>query len=270
MGRGFFVRGFLTVEEDDLSLPTLAQPTIDGLSKDFDLVRAETVLEWALDEFRRRIGYACSFGAEGMVLIDMLAHHPQPPRVFTIDTGRLPQETHDLIQAVRQRYGLTIEVYAPETAAIQHLVSLRGPNSFYQSVANRKECCHIRKVEPLERALRGLDAWITGLRRDQTPTRTSIRKIDLDPRHGIVKIMPLADWTSEDVWEYIRGNDVPYNPLHDSGYPSIGCVPCTRAVAPGEDDRAGRWWWEQETAKECGLHLPDWHGNDKVAEAKAS
>ncbi len=132
---------------------------MDGLSKDFDRARAETVLEWALDEFRGRIGYACSFGAEGMVLIDMLAHHPQPPRVFTIDTGRLPQETHDLIQAVRQRYGLTIEVYAPETTAIQKLVSLRGPNSFYQSVADRKECCHIRKVEPLSGRCVG---WMPG------------------------------------------------------------------------------------------------------------
>ena len=239
-----------------MSLPTLARATIDGLSEHFSQAPAETILEWALDKFRGRIGYSCSFGAEGMVLIDMLSRNRQPPTIFTIDTGRLPQQTHDLIQAVRQRYGLTIHVYVPQAAAVQELVSLRGPNSFYESVANRKECCHIRKVEPLERALRGLDAWITGLRRDQTPDRTRIRKIERDPGHGnIVKVMPLADWTWEDVWTYIRANDVPYNKLHDSGYPSIGCAPCTSAVAAGEDSRSGRWWWEREASKECGLHL---------------
>ena len=263
LGRGFFVEGY------DLSLPTLARATIDELSEHFSQAPAETILEWALDEFRGRIGYACSFGAEGMVLIDMLSRNRQPPAIFTIDTGRLPQQTHDLIQVVRQRYGLTIHVYAPQTATVQELVSLRGPNSFYDSVARRKECCHIRKVEPLERALRGLDAWITGLRRDQTPARTRIRKIGRDPRHGdIVKVMPLADWTVEDVWTYIRANDVPYNALHDSGHPSIGCAPCTRAVAAGEDNRSGRWWWETETVKECGLHFTGWDGNGTALHAK--
>lgn len=246
-----------------MPLPALAHNSRDEFSEQLQHAPAETILQWALERFRGRIGYACSFGAEGMVLIDILARARQQPRVFTVDTGRLPQETHDLIQAVRQRYGLTVEVYSPEATAIQELVTLRGPNSFYESVADRKECCHVRKVEPIARALRGLDAWITGLRRDQAPSRMGIRKIERDPRHGdIIKVMPLADWTWDDVWEYIRHNDVPYNELHDRGYPSIGCAPCTRAVAADEDRRSGRWWWERHTPKECGIHLSELHGNE--------
>jgi len=214
----------------------------------------EEVLAWAAGEFHPRIALASSFGAEDMVLIDMLSRvHPRP-RIFTLDTGRLPQETYDLIEHARARYG-DIEIYAPEAARVEEMVTQHGPNLFYRSVELRKLCCHVRKIEPLHRALDGLDAWITGLRREQAPTRTAIHRVELDIANGArVKINPLANWTWNDVWTYLGAHNVPYNALHDRGYPSIGCAPCTRAVGPNEDPRAGRWWWEETAHKECGLH----------------
>ena len=166
------------------------------------------------------------------------------------------EEDNDAIEAVRRRYGLTIEVLFPQAEAVEAMVREEGVNLFYRSVEARKRCCAVRKVEPLERGLAGLCAWITGLRRDQAATRADVRKVEIDVEHGgIAKVNPLADWSWEDVWSYVRRHDVPYNALHDRGYPSIGCAPCTRVVAPGEDARAGRWWWEEGTAaKECGLH----------------
>ncbi len=214
---------------------------------------AEDVLAWAIREFHPRIALATSFGAEDMVLIDMMSRIRPRPRIFTLDTGRLPQETYDLIEIVRARYG-DIDVYAPEAAAVEAMVTRHGPNLFYRSVELRKLCCHVRKVEPLSRALEGLDAWITGLRRDQAPTRAAIGRAELDANGKRVKINPLADWTGDEVWTYIHAHSVPYNALHDRGFPSIGCAPCTRAVQRGEDPRAGRWWWEQDAHKECGLH----------------
>jgi phosphoadenosine phosphosulfate reductase len=176
-------------------------------------------------------------------------------RVFTLDTGRLNQETYDCMAAVRERYGVQIEVFFPEAGAVQKLVRENGVNLFYDSVEQRKSCCLVRKVEPLNRALKNLDAWMTGLRREQAISRADVRKIELDRDHGdIVKINPLADWSHDEVWGYIRKHDVPYNRLHKQGFPSIGCAPCTRAVKPGEDLRAGRWWWENSNSKECGLH----------------
>jgi len=218
---------------------------------------AEEVLTWALGRFGPRIALASSFGAEDMVLIDMLARLAGRPRVFTLDTGRrLPAETYELMDEVRERYGLEIEVYFPQAAAVEAMVRERGVNLFYRSVADRKRCCAVRKVEPLGRALAGLDAWITGLRREQAPTRTRVAKVEVDAEHGgIAKVNPLADWSWERVWAYLWAHDVPHNALHDRGYPSIGCAPCTRAVKPGEDARAGRWWWEEDrSATECGLH----------------
>lgn len=215
---------------------------------------AEGVLSWAVREFHPRIALAASFGAEDMVLIDMLSRIRPRTRVFTLDTGRLPQETYDLIEIARARYG-DIAVYAPEASAVEAMVAHHGPNLFYRSVELRKLCCHVRKVEPLRRALEGLDAWITGLRRDQAPTRAAIGRAELDDADGRrVKINPLADWTGDEVWTYIHAHNVPYNALHDRGFPSIGCAPCTRAVRRGEDPRAGRWWWEVDAHKECGLH----------------
>ncbi len=233
---------------------TYAPDSVDAMDARLANAPAEDVLVWAAQVFHPRIGFASSFGAEDMVLIDMLSRlHPRP-RIFTLDTGRLPQETYDLIEVARARYG-KIEAYAPDAARVEEIVTGHGPNLFYRNIELRKLCCHVRKIEPLHRALDTLDAWITGLRREQSPTRTAIRRVELDVANGNrVKINPLADWTEQEVWAYIRAHDVPYNALHDRGYPSIGCAPCTRAVQPGEDPRAGRWWWEQPDQKECGLH----------------
>jgi phosphoadenosine phosphosulfate reductase len=217
---------------------------------------AEALLAWALGEFHPRIALAASFGAEDVVLIDMLIRLDPTARVFALDTGRLPAETYSLMDAIRERYGLAVEVYFPQAEAVEAMSREHGVNLFYTSIEKRKLCCRVRKVEPLGRALRGLDAWITGLRREQAVTRAQVRKVEVDPEHGgLIKLNPLADWTSEQVWAYIRAHDVPYNALHDRGYPSIGCAPCTRAVEPGEDPRAGRWWWESADTKECGLHV---------------
>jgi phosphoadenosine phosphosulfate reductase len=173
-----------------------------------------------------------------------------------LDTGRLNQETYDCMDAIRQRYGVAVEVYFPDALKVQEMVRAHGLNLFYNSVELRKLCCATRKVEPLNRALKDLKAWITGLRREQAVTRAAARKVELDRDHGgILKINPLIDWSYDQVWDYIRKRNLPYNRLHDQSYPSIGCAPCTRAVKPGENLRAGRWWWEQPETKECGLHM---------------
>ncbi len=233
----------------------LSKEEIAALAERFEKATPQQVLKWALDKFHPRIALASSFGAEDVVLIDMLSKiHPEP-RVLTLDTGRLHPETYNLMDAIREKYGLKIEVYFPQTTSVEEMALRHGSNLFYRSVELRTLCCEVRKVEPLKRALSGLDAWITGLRREQSPSRTDIKKIELDAANqGLVKVNPIADWTSDQVWRYIRENRVPYNQLHDQGYPSIGCAPCTRPIKPGEDPRAGRWWWEQANVKECGLH----------------
>lgn len=231
--------------------------SIEVRTEEFEAKTAQEILAWALAEFQPQIALAASFGAEDVVVIDMLMKLNRHARVFTLDTGRLPYETYSLMEAIRERYGLLVEVYFPQADAVEAMVREHGVNLFYRSIENRKRCCGVRKVEPLARALQGLDGWITGLRRDQAVTRTKVRKVEIDADHGgIVKVNPLADWTWDRVWEYIRAHNIPYNVLHDQGYPSIGCAPCTRAVAPGEDPRAGRWWWENPETKECGLHRP--------------
>jgi phosphoadenosine phosphosulfate reductase len=197
---------------------------------------------------------ASSFGAEDMVLLDLIAQHAPSIGVFTLDTGRLPEETLALIDRARDRYGLPIQIYFPDADRVERFVRKRGVNAFYQSVELRETCCAIRKTEPLARALAGKGAWITGLRREQSVTRTDLPYREFDAAHGLPKFNPLVDWTEEDVWTYVRARQVPYNALHDHGYRSIGCAPCTRAVEPGEDVRAGRWWWENPEHKECGLH----------------
>jgi phosphoadenosine phosphosulfate reductase len=197
---------------------------------------------------------ACGFGAEGMVLIDIVARNRLPLRAFTLDTGRLPAETYELMARVRERYGLTIETYFPDTGRIEQFVLEHGPNAFYQSSELRRSCCAIRKSEPLRRALRGASAWVTGLRRGQAVTREDVGFREFDAEHGIVKFNPMFDWTHDDIWAYLRSRDVPWNALHDRGYPSIGCAPCTRPIEAGEHPRAGRWWWELPEHRECGLH----------------
>jgi phosphoadenosine phosphosulfate reductase len=201
--------------------------------------------------------FASSLAAEDMVLTDLILKSKLPIGIFSLDTGRLHQETLAVVDAVRQTYGYEIAVYRPDSAAVDTYVSGKGLNAFYDSVDLRRECCHIRKVEPLGRALAGKRAWITGQRRAQSATRATLDVQEDDPAHGMVKFNPLADWTEQDVWDYLRANNVPYNVLHDRGYPSIGCEPCTRAIQPGEDVRAGRWWWENPDSKECGLHVVD-------------
>lgn len=218
---------------------------------------AQGLLEFVLGRFGDRVALASSLGAEDQVITDMLAKASPRPRIFTLDTGRLAQETYDTLDATRRKYGLPIEVLFPDRQDVETMVTAEGVNLFYRGIEQRKRCCHVRKVVPLQRKLASLDAWITGLRREQAATRGELETVQWDQGNGLVKINPLAEWTTEQVWEYIRRHDVPFNPLHDRGYPSIGCQPCTRAVEPGQDIRAGRWWWEQPEQKECGLHLVD-------------
>jgi phosphoadenosine phosphosulfate reductase len=201
--------------------------------------------------------FASSLAVEDMVLTDMILRSGLPIEIFTLETGRLHAETLSMVDRIKEKYGYAIKLYKPEPAAVEAYVKQNGLNAFYDSVEMRKECCRIRKVEPLNRALAGKKAWVTGQRRAQSTTRAELAVQENDDAHGMQKFNPLADWSEEDVWHYIRTNDVPYNPLHDRGYPSIGCEPCTRAIQPGEDVRAGRWWWETPESKECGLHVVD-------------
>jgi phosphoadenosine phosphosulfate reductase len=201
--------------------------------------------------------FASSLAAEDMVLTDMILKAKLPIGIFSLETGRLHQETLAVLDKVKARYDHDITLYRPQPEAVAAYVEQHGLNAFYNSVEMRRECCRIRKVEPLGRALAGNKAWITGQRRAQSTTRAELHVQEDDAAHAMTKFNPLADWSEQDVWDYIRANDVPYNALHDQGYPSIGCEPCTRAVQPGEDVRAGRWWWENPDSKECGLHMVD-------------
>jgi phosphoadenosine phosphosulfate reductase len=225
-------------------------------SHDFDAKLAHTLerLRSAAAEHDGRIVQATSLGAEDMVITDLIARHHLPIAVATLDTGVLHEETIALVPRIEDRYSLKVDVYRPKAEAVIQFVDRHGPKAMYRSVELRKGCCGIRKLEPLSRMLAGRSAWITGLRREQSDNRGNVPFDDRDA-DGRAKINALADWTWGDVWHYIAINDVPYNPLHDQFYPSIGCAPCTRAIALGEDFRAGRWWWEDESAKECGLHV---------------
>lgn len=214
----------------------------------------QVVLEWAYDNFAQ-VAIVASFQAESSVIIDMASKIRRDVRVLTLDTGRLPQQTHDMMDRIRDRYQIVIEVLTPDPLEVKDMVTAHGSNLFYASVERRRLCCDIRKSRPLERALRGYDAWITGIRREQAATRAETELVAVDSQHGgIAKIAPLAAWSKDQVWSYIRSNNVPYHALYDQGHTSIGCAPCTRATAPGEDERAGRWWWERNEVKECGLH----------------
>jgi len=211
----------------------------------------------ALDRFDGNLVFLSSFGAEDMVLTHVISMEGLGIPIHTIDTGRLFQSTYDLIETVRLKYGLNVTFILPSSTRIERLMSSKGPNSFYFSVENRHECCNARKVEPLERAIKGFSAWITGIRSGQTGIRSLMKEIDVDPVHqGVFKVNPLLRWSFSDVMNFLHHFDVPYNRLHDAGFTSIGCEPCTRAIKLGEDERAGRWWWESGV-KECGLHLPE-------------
>lgn len=218
-----------------------------------ETMSAQELMQWALDSYGSRFGISNSFQAEDLVLVDMAARLDPSVRVFTLDTGRLPQETYDVIDAARDRYGLKVEVVAPDTGEVERMTTRHGANLFYREVVLRKLCCHIRKTRPLERKLAELDAWAVGVRREQSPERAGVMKAAWTD--GRLKLSPLADWTAAQVEDYVARHGVPRHPLAARGYPSIGCAPCTRPVAPGEHERAGRWWWEQDASKECGIHV---------------
>ncbi len=227
---------------------------IDLLNEKWTKLTAEEILKEALELFGDKITFATSLGAEDQVITQMLSKIDKSANVITLDTGRMFPETYDLLHRTINRYGMAIKSYYPDTAQVEEMVNTKGINLFYESIENRKLCCHIRKIVPLQRALKGKDAWITGLRREQSVTRTELKIVEWDSANGLIKINPLLEWHEGQVWDYIKNNDIPYNLLHDQGFPSIGCQPCTRAIEKGEDLRAGRWWWENPDSKECGLH----------------
>ena len=220
------------------------------------VAHAVAVLQSAATEHAGRIVQATSLGAEDMVITDLIARHALPIAVATLETGQLHPQTVALIPRIEQRYGLAVEVFKPAQESVIRFVESHGDKAMYESIALRKQCCAIRKLEPLARMLAGASAWVTGLRREQSDTRAVVPFSETDDK-GRTKFNPLADWSWADVWHYIATHDVPFNPLHDEFMPSIGCAPCTRAIAVGEPFRAGRWWWEDEKAKECGLHVKD-------------
>ena len=228
------------------------------LTRGLDDASAEDILRWGFDTFAPRIALSASFGSpEGMVLLHLMhSVSPRHTRVFTIDTGRMHQETYELMDRVRNRYGIAVEVYFPRAEAVQEMVRAHGLDLFYESVELRQMCCGVRKVEPLERALADLDAWITGLRPGQSVTRADVRAVEVDDLHGgRIKLNPLVRWSRQAVLDYVEAYHIPVNPLHAQGYPTVGCVPCTRSIQPGEDERAGRWWWESAETRECGIHV---------------
>ncbi len=224
-----------------------------------EALSATEILTWGIKNFSQRIALSCSFGApEGLVLLDMMHRIDPASRVFVLDTGRLTQATYDLVDRVRDRYDKKVEVVFPDRESLQSLAAENGLNLFYESVEKRQLCCRVRKVDPLNRYLATLDAWVTGLRRDQNVTRTDTPKVEIDRSHGgIAKLNPIADWSREQVMAYVSEHQVPTNQLHRQGYPSVGCAPCTRAISPGDDLRAGRWWWEDSDTKECGIHTEE-------------
>ena len=236
---------------------------IGEIAMELDDQEPEDVIEWAFGALGDRLAIVTALQIDGMVVLDMATKIRPDVRVITVDTGRLPQETYEFIDQVRQHYPETRwEVLFPDTSEVEAMVRRQGTELFRSSVPARMLCCQIRKVRPLVKALRGLDGWFTGLRRDQWASRAAIKKVELDHDHeGIVKVNALADWSNDEVWEYARANNVPNHPLYDKGYTSIGCAPCTRPIQTGEGDRAGRWWWEQNAPKECAIHCPIETGN---------
>ncbi|HEY3390703.1 MAG TPA: phosphoadenylyl-sulfate reductase [Prolixibacteraceae bacterium] len=227
---------------------------IEALNIKYSQATAEELLSGFLTEFKGKIALSSSLGIEDQVLTHIVCNIDKTTKIFTLDTGRLFPETYDLIHRTNQKYGIKLSVYFPEASQVEEMVNTKGINLFFESVENRKLCCNIRKIQPLKRAFAGLEVWICGLRREQSVTRQNMQRIEWDGANGIIKLNPLIDWKEEEVREFIKAHGIPYNPLHDKGYPSIGCLPCTRAIFPGEDIRAGRWWWENPDTKECGLH----------------
>ncbi|RAP30822.1 phosphoadenylyl-sulfate reductase [Candidatus Marinamargulisbacteria bacterium SCGC AG-343-D04] len=235
----------------------LSEKQLEDLNKVYRNKPIEDLLSYVYTTFGDKVALASSLGVEDQVLTAYCMKENRAIRIFVLDTGRLNQETYDVMHKTMENYDFKYEIYFPEREDVEHLYQKKGPQSFYESIENRKECCHIRKVKPLTRVLSTVDAWITGIRRSQAVTRQHTELFEWDNTFNILKINPLAYWTEKEVWEYVKKEKIPYNTLHDQGYPSIGCEPCTRAIEPGEDVRAGRWWWENPEQKECGLHFKD-------------
>ena len=227
---------------------------IRDLNERFRDASAQEVVGYFLKAYQGRIALSSSLSIEDQTLTDIIVTQDKNTRIFTLDTGRLFPETYQLIEKTNMTYGIKIEVFFPDYHEVQRMVREEGINLFYNSVESRHRCCQIRKLEPLKRAFQGLDVWICGLRREQSITRQDMQVVEWDEMHQLIKVNPLISWTEQQVWDYIKMHSVPYNKLHDRGYPSIGCEPCTRAVQPCEDVRSGRWWWESPDHRECGLH----------------
>ena len=227
---------------------------IDHLRTSLKELDAAQIIQYITDNYGDRAVFSTSFGIEDQVLTHLIVQAGGKIPVFTLETGRMFPETYYVWNRTLERYKLPIKAYYPQAALVEEMVTEKGPSSFYESVANRKECCFIRKIEPLKRAIKGYEIWVTGIRAEQSPNREDMDFIEWDEGNQIIKIHPLFHWTLNDVESHLKQFNVPYNPLHDKGFPSIGCQPCTRAVAQGEDFRAGRWWWEDKSKKECGLH----------------
>jgi phosphoadenosine phosphosulfate reductase len=227
---------------------------IEALNHQFENASPEELLKYFLEEYKGMIALSSSLSIEDQALTHLVCGIDKSTKIFTLDTGRLFPETYDLIHRTNQKYDIKLQVYFPNAERVEEMVNTKGINLFYESIENRKLCCNIRKIEPLKRAFIGLDVWICGLRHEQSVTRNTMQKVEWDEANGLIKLNPLIDWSETQVWDYIKINKIPYNPLHDKGFPSIGCLPCTRAIMTGEDVRAGRWWWENPDTKECGLH----------------
>ena len=227
---------------------------VEELNKKFQNQSPQEILEYFIKNSDENIALSSSFGAEDQVITDMMLNIDKNANIFTLDTGRLPYETYNVMDSTNLKYGIKVNVYFPNDNDIEDLYKTQGINGFYESIENRKACCYVRKIAPLKRALKGLDIWVTGLRASQSVTRVSMDVFEYDEGNDVIKFNPLIEWSEKDVWDYIKTNNVPYNKLHDQGYPSIGCAPCSRAVKEGEDVRSGRWWWENPEHKECGLH----------------
>ena len=227
---------------------------IEGWNKELEKSSAQEIISFFTSYFNEKIALSTSLGLEDQVITQMITSLSPKTEIFTLDTARLFPETYDLIDLTARKYKTKIKVYFPNSKDIENMVAEKGMNLFFDSIENRKLCCGLRKLKPLAKALNGLDAWITGLRRDQAVTRTDLNIVEWDENNGLIKINPLINWTEQDVWDYINKHNIPFNPLHKKGFASIGCQPCTRAIEEGEDIRAGRWWWENPDTKECGLH----------------
>ncbi len=228
--------------------------TVDQLNEKLNGKKAVEILKFVSGEFKQKICFASSLGLEDQVITHLIADNQLPLEIFTLDTGRMFPETYEVIEKTQARYNIKISIYFPDANDVENMVNEKGINLFYHSIENRKLCCGIRKIKPLKRALDGMDAWVTGLRREQSPTRKDMKVVEWDEVNKLIKVNPLLEWNEKQTWDFINQNKIPYNTLHDKGFPSIGCQPCTRAIMPGEDMRSGRWWWENPETKECGLH----------------